>query len=426
MKIIGFESNSPAAQAGLQIGDDLIRINGHKIGDELDFQFHASDELLEIEVLRNGERFIFEFEKDYDESLGIMFEETHFRCCGNHCIFCFVDQNPPGLRTSLYFKDEDFRLSFQYGNYVTLTNVGRSDLKRIVTQRLSPLYISVHSTDSKVRKLMLGINKEDHLLEKIGYLAGHRIELHTQIVLCPGINDGPSLRQTIDDLSRFYPQVKSIAIVPVGLTRHRQGLYQLSPVTPGFSKSLIDQIEQISERFKQQWDDYFVYLADEFYLLAKVALPAWERYEDFPQLENGVGMARHFIDQFEEQSRQFPHRIDTSKMLTVVTGVLAAPIIEKVVIPRLNQIEHLSANLKIVRNEFYGPSVTVTGLLTGQDIYEQLKDEPLGDVIVLPGNCINYDGLFLDDWRPEQLQQRLERPVELIDTNFVSLFERFA
>ncbi|MDZ7376620.1 MAG: DUF512 domain-containing protein, partial [candidate division KSB1 bacterium] len=282
MKIIGFENNSLAAEAGLQVGDDLTKINDHQIGDELDFQFYASDELLEIEVLRDGERFIFEIEKDYDESLGIIFEETKFRCCGNHCIFCFVDQNPQGLRPSLYFKDEDFRLSFLYGNYVTLTNVSRSDLKRIVRQRLSPLYVSVHSTDLTIRKLLLGITKDDHLLEKIRYLVEHRIELHAQIVLCPGINDGQGLQRTIDDLARFYPQLKSVAIVPVGLTRHRQGLYQLASVTPAFAAALIDQVEPISEHFKQIWDDYFVYLADEFYLLAAQPLPLAQRYEDFP------------------------------------------------------------------------------------------------------------------------------------------------
>lgn len=425
MKIIGFENNSLAAEAGLQVGDDLININNQKISDELDFQFYASDELLQIEVLRDGERFIFEIEKDYDESLGIIFEETKFRCCGNHCIFCFVDQNPQGLRPSLYFKDEDFRLSFLYGNYVTLTNVSRSDLKRIIRQRLSPLYVSVHSTDLNIRKLLLGITKDDHLLDKIRYLAEHRIELHAQIVLCPGINDGQSLQKTIDDLAGFYPQLKSIAIVPVGLTWHRQGLYQLASVTPDFAAALIDQMELISEQFKRIWDDHFFYLADEFYLLAGRPLPLAERYEDFPQIENGVGMTRHFIDRFKEQSFQFPHRIKADKTMTLVTGMLAAPMIETVVLPRLNQIERLNAKLKIVRNEFFGPSVTVTGLLTGQDIYQQLKDQALGDVIVLPANCINYDGVFLDDWTLEQLGQRLERPVELIDTDFIRLFESF-
>jgi len=423
MKIVGFENGSLAAEAGLQIGDDLIKINGHSIGDELDFQFHASDESLEIEVLRNGERLVFQLEKEYDDSLGIVFEETKFRCCGNHCIFCFVDQNPPGLRPSLYVKDEDFRLSFMYGNYVTLTNVSRSDLKRIVAQRLSPLYVSVHSTDLRIRKLMLGIQKDDHLLDKIRYLTEHRIELHAQIVLCPGINDGSSLRQTIHDLAGFYPQVKSIAIVPVGLTRYRHGLYRLVLVTPAFARSLIGELDQISEQFKRTWDDYFVYLADEFYLLAGEPLPASERYEDFPQLENGVGMARDFIDRFEEQSQQFPHRISTRKELTLVTGVLAAPIMADTVLPRFNRIENLQAKLSVIQNEFYGASVTVTGLLTGQDIYHQLRDAALGDVIVLPANCVNYDGLFLDGWTPELLQQRLQRPVQLIDTDFMALFE---
>ena len=201
MKITAIELDSIAAAEGLQIDDDLTKINNQPIRDEIDYQFHASDEFLEIEVIRNGKCHIIEIEKDYDDSLGIIFEETKYRCCGNKCIFCFIDQNPSGLRESLYFKDEDFRLSFMYGNYVTLTNVSKSDLQRIVEQRLSPLYISVHSTDLEIRKQMLGIKKDDHLLEKIRFLTENRIELHAQIVLCPAINDGASLVKTIGDLA---------------------------------------------------------------------------------------------------------------------------------------------------------------------------------------------------------------------------------
>ncbi len=424
MKIIAFEKNSTAADADFHIGDDLIKINGNSIRDEIDFQFHASDEHLEIEVIRNGEPLVFEIEKDYDDSLGIIFEEIKFRCCGNDCIFCFIDQNPKGLRESLYFKDEDFRLSFIYGNYVTLTNVSRADLKRIVAQRLSPLYVSVHSTDLEIRKLLLGIKKDDHLLEKIRFLSDHRIELHAQVVLCPSINDGASLVKTIDDLAEFYPQLKSIAVVPVGLTKHRENLYPLQPVTSAYSKSLIFEMEKIAQPFKKKWDDYFVYLADEFYLLAGEELPTAERYEEFPQVENGVGMVREFIDRFEEQSSHFPHRINTRFELTLVSGVLAAPIINHWVVPRLNRIENLTARVQTIRNEFYGNSVTVTGLLTGQDIYNQLRNQKTGDIILLPANCINFDGIFLDDWTPAMLQTKLQRPVEIIDNDFIALIQK--
>jgi putative radical SAM enzyme (TIGR03279 family) len=424
MKIIAFENQSTGSESGFQIGDDLIKINGHPIRDEIDFQYHASEEYLEIEVIRNGEAHIFEIEKDYDDFLGIIFEETKFRCCGNNCIFCFVDQNPRGLRESLYFKDEDFRLSFLYGNYVTLTNVSRADLQRIVEQRLSPLYVSVHSTDLKIRKLMLGIKKDDHLLEKIRFLTKNRIELHAQIVLCPGINDGESLNKTIEDLAEFYPHLKSIAIVPVGLTKHRQNLYPLKPVTPEYAKSLIFEIEKTAQQFQQKWENYFVYLADEFYLLAYVELPPAERYDEFPQVENGVGMARDFIDRFEEQSLYFPHRIKARLEVTLVSSVLAAPIINRWVVPRLNQIENLTVKVQTIVNEFYGNSVTVTGLLTGQDIYSQLQRYSSGDVIVLPANCLNFDGIFLDDWTPAMLQDKLRRPVEIVDNDFITLIQK--
>lgn len=424
MKIIAFEKNSAATEAGLKSGDDLIKINGNPIRDEIDFQFHASEEFLEIEVIRNGESYIFEIEKDYDDKLGIIFEETKYRCCGNDCIFCFIDQNPKGLRESLYFKDEDFRLSFLYGNYVTLTNVSRADLKRIAEQRLSPLYVSVHSTDLEIRKLLLGIKKDDHLLKKIRFLSDHRIELHAQIVLCPAINDGAGLTKTIADLAEFYPQLKSIAIVPVGLTKHRQNLYPLQPVTAAYSKSLLVEIEKIAQQFKQRWDDYFVYLADEFYLLAGEELPGADRYEEFPQVENGVGMMREFIDRFEEQSLRLPHRIKSRRELTLVSGVLAAPIIDRVVIPRLNLIQNLTARIQIIKNEFYGERVTVTGLLTGQDIFNQLRRQKIGDILVLPANCINFDGIFLDDWTPAMLQTKLQRPIEIIDNDFISMIQK--
>ena len=424
MKITGFEKNSLAHKIGLKIADDLIRINDHSIGDLIDFQFYISDENPEIEVMRNGESYIFEIEKDYDDNLGIIFEDIKYRCCGNNCIFCFIDQNPRGLRESLYFKDEDFRLSFMYGNYVTLTNVGRASLERIVRQRLSPLYISVHSTDLAIRKRMLGLRKDDRLLEKIQYLTENNIETHAQVVLCPSINDGESLERTISDLARFYPYLRSIAIVPLGLTRHRKNLYPLQPVTPAYAKTLTAQVESIAASFKQNLNDYFVYLADEFYLLADLDLPGSERYEDFPQIENGVGMVRNFIDQFEEQSQDLPHRINNECSLTLVSGVLASPILDQWVVPRLNKIENLNVTLQTVENEFYGKSVTVSGLLTGQDIFNQLQNQPSGDMIILPANCLNFDGLFLDDWTLDELSAKLKRAIEVVEDDFASVIEQ--
>ncbi|MDZ7263917.1 MAG: DUF512 domain-containing protein [candidate division KSB1 bacterium] len=426
MKIIAFEKSSTAAAAGLQVGDDIIKINGAQIRDAIDFQFHVSDELLTIEVIRANELLVFEIDKDFDDSLGIIFEETKFRCCGNHCIFCFVDQNPSGLRESLYFKDEDFRLSFLYGNYVTLTNVGRSDLQRIVTQRLSPLYISVHSTNLEIRKLLLGLTKDDRLLQKIEFLAKHGIEMHAQIVLCPQINDGDPLTKTILDLARYYPNLKSIAIVPVGLTRHRNQLYPLQPVTAAIAKTVIEQVETLARQFKQQHDEHLVYLADEFYLLAGCEVPPADRYEGFPQLENGVGMVRDFIDRWQEQIPLLPHRIRHAKKLTLVSGVLAAPVLEQWLLPRLNRIENLTARIAAVTNHFYGSGVTVSGLLTGQDIFEQLRHDAASDWLFLPANCLNYEGKFLDDWTPEQLSEQLKTPIEIVGNDFIAAVEKLS
>ncbi len=424
MKVIAFEKQSIAEDAGFRIGDDLVRINGHPVRDEIDLKFHAGGEELEMEVVRDGKKVIFEIEKDHDDSLGAVFEDTIYRSCGNNCIFCFVDQNPAGLRKSLYFKDEDFRLSFLHGNYVTLTNVGRADLRRIVEQRLSPLYISVHSTDPEIRRLMLGLKKDDRLIEKIRFLAENKIELHAQIVLCPSINDGESMVRTIRDLALYYPQLRSIAVVPVGLTKHRQRLYPLQPATPRFAKDLIGKVEELASEFERNIGDSFVYPADEFYLLAGTEFPPAGRYGEFAQIENGVGMARKFIDRFEEQRQYLPRKIKRSRMVTLVSGVLAAPIIERWVIPSLNGVENLTAEVVAVKNVFYGDSVTATGLLTGQDIYKQLGRRSLGDMVVLPANCLNYDGIFLDDWTPEQLQGQLKKPLEIVDDDFLSFLEK--
>ena len=424
MKIKQFEKNSLAREAGFEIADDVVTINGYLVKDIIDYQYHVSEEFLEIEVDRDGQPLIFEIEKDYDESLGIIFENFKYKHCGNKCIFCFVDQNPPQLRKSLYFKDEDYRLSFLYGNYVTLTNISKKELQRIVKQRLSPLYVSVHSTNLSVRKKMLGIKKDDSLMQKIHFLTDHQIELHTQIVLCPGINDGSSLLNSTNDLKQFFPYLKSIAIVPVGLTEHRDSLYPLTPVTAPYSKKLIHQINEFADSIKKEMDDYIVYLADEFYLQANMELPAAERYQEFPQIENGVGMARNFIDCFEEQSSRLPHRISQEKTLTFVTGELASSIIQLHIIHRLNQIRNLSVSLCTIKNNFFGNSVTVTGLLTGNDIYSQLKDVQLGDKIILPENCLNFEGFFLDNWTPEQLEKKLSKPFEFMENDFVSLIEK--
>ncbi|MCI0515800.1 DUF512 domain-containing protein, partial [candidate division KSB1 bacterium] len=350
------------------------------------------------------------------------FEPIRYRSCGNHCIFCFVDQNPPHLRPTLYFKDEDFRLSFLFGSYVTLTNLSRRDAARIVAQRLSPLYVSIHAVNPTVRQKLLGLRKEDHLMKKLRFLTRHRIQIHAQIVLCPGINDGPVLEDTLQQLSQFYPWLNSVAIVPLGLTQHRQSLPELAPVTPALSQSLLDWGEKLTATFYQRWKCHWLYFADEFYLTATVRIPPARRYDDFVQLENGVGMTRHFLDEFRRRARHFPHHLPHPKKITLITGTLAAPMLIKFVLPVLARITNLSVNVVAVPNQFYGASVTVSGLLTGQDIAAALANIDAGDEVGLPPNCLNYDQLFLDDWTLADLEQRTGKKVKVLNNNFSNLF----
>lgn len=423
MIIKHIEKDSIADQINLQVGDELLSINDHPIRDIIDYRFYLSEDFVTIKINRHEEVFQFDIEKEDDEELGLAFEPIKYRCCGNKCIFCFIDQNPPNLRHNLYFKDEDFRLSFLHGNYVTLTNISKSDLHRIVEQRLSPLYISVHTTDPNIRILMLGLNKDDRLLEKIQFLIDHHIELHAQIVLCPEINDGKYLEQTIADLVRFYPDLKSVAIVPVGLTQHRRNLYQLKPVTAEYARQLIEKLEPMAERFQHEMNSYLIYLADEFYILADVEIPDFQRYQDFDQYENGVGMVRYFMDHFGSHSESFPKKIPQPMNIGMVTAELAQGFLNQTVLPRLNSIAGLNVSLLVVENKFYGPSVTVTGLLTGSDIYHQLKNMPAKDLILLPENCLNHDGLFLDGWTVELLEQKLNQRFKVLGIDFSEFFE---
>lgn len=423
MKIVKIEKNSIGAELGLQIGDEVIKINGQPVRDIIDYRFLVADEFIEMQVRRNGEMFIFEIEKDYDDALGLEFENLKIRHCGNDCPFCFVDQNPEGMRQSLYFRDEDFRLSFLSGHYVTLTNLSRRDMERIVWQRLSPLYVSVHATEPEVRKFLFGIDHDDRLFEKLEYLTENGIELHTQIVLCPGINDGPVLKKTIWDLTQFLPNLKSVSVVPVGLTKHRQGLTPLQPVTPEYARVVLKVLDQYAEHFLKEIGEYFVYAADEFYIMAGVKLPPAERYDGFYQIENGVGMVRYLLDDFKQQQRRFPRRLDESRKITLVTGTLASGFMQETIIPALNRVSNLQAQLIVVENDFYGSSISVTGLLTGQDIYRNLAGKELGDCVYLPKNCLNEEQIFLDDWSLEELSHKLSCSVEPLKNDFTLIFE---
>ena len=411
LEIIQVEKNSIAEALGIKAGDRVISVNGNLVNDEIDFRFFAAEEQLDLQVQREFESFNFEIEKEFHEDIGLDLEPMKMKACGNNCVFCFVYQNPRGLRRALYFKDEDYRFSFLYGHYVTLTTVRQSELERIVAQKLSPLYISVHATEKKTRNLLLGLKKEDYLMEKIEFLVEGGIELHAQIVLCPGINDGKIFDRTVKDLKKFYPGVKSIAVVPLGLTRHREKLFTLRLHQAEELQEMIRYTNEVRGKLLAELGNYFIYLSDEFFIKAGVPLPASTYYDEFYQIENGVGEFRDMIDRFWEEVDQLPARIDKPLRVSWVTGTIAAGLLEKHIIDRLRQIENLTINLYPIKNDFYGHSIEISGLLVGQDIYNQLKNKETGDLVLLPPRVLNHDGLFLDDWSVAQLEEALGVPV---------------
>lgn len=423
MKIISIDPASTGAELGLQPDDELVRINGQRVRDLLDYRFLITEEEVELEVKRQGETIIYEIEKDQDDSLGLNFEPLKIRGCGNDCIFCFVDQNPKGMRQSMYFRDEDFRLSFLAGHYVTLSNIAKADLRRIVQQRLSPLFISVHATDPAVRKFLLGIDFDDRLLDKITYLTEHGIILNTQIVLCPEINDGAVLDKTLKDLARFHPALRSVAVVPVGLTRHREGLTPIKPVTEEYARQTLRLLDRYAAEFLPQLHTHFVYASDEFYILARQPLPPMERYDAFDQMENGVGMLRDLLSDFHNrQAGRLPLALAQPTKVTLVTATLAGGFLQENILPRLAQVKNFNAELVMVENKFYGKSITVTGLLTGQDIYGALAQRDLGAAVFLPKSCLNDNKIFLDDWKLHDLAQRLAVPVVPLPNDFSQIF----
>ncbi|MEE9117062.1 MAG: DUF512 domain-containing protein, partial [Calditrichia bacterium] len=354
---------SIAGDLGLQVGDQVVSVNNNPIHDEIDFRFYAAEEKIDLLVQREFEQIVFEIEKEHNEDLGIDLADMKMKACGNNCVFCFVYQNPRGMRKALYFKDEDYRFSFLYGHYVTLTTASQTDLDRIVNQQLSPLYISVHATEENIRRLLLGIKRDDHLLEKIDFLVKGNIELHAQIVLCPGINDGKVFDQTVNDLKTYFPGVRSIAIVPVGLTRHRERLYELRLHTVKELQEMIDYTNKLRQKLKTDLGSYYVYLADEFFIKAKTDLPGSDYYDEFYQIENGVGEFRDMIDNFEKNLHLLPSAIKYPCKMSWVTGTLAAENLEKHIISKLNKIKNLEIELIPVKNDFYGHAIEVSGLL---------------------------------------------------------------
>ncbi len=423
MKITAVEPQSIAEDLGIQVGDELLEISGKRVADAIDYRFYENDADISVKVVRNGEITIYDIEKDEGERLGLEFEDFKILSCGNDCIFCFVDQNPQGLRKQVYFRDGDYRLSFMYGNYTTMTNAGPAILRRIIQQRLSPQYISVHVTDYEIRKLMMGLKKDDLILEKIKLLHDNGVDMHTQIVLCPGLNDGAVLERTVEDLYQFNKQIISLAIVPVGLTDHRFGLYNLRKVDKEYANSLLDTVEVWQKKFEAEIGRSFVYCSDEFHIVAGREIPDEDYYDGFPQTENGVGIVRSFIMEFTRQASKFPRKIPAKKKLTLATAELPAAFMQHSITPSLLKISNLKVSLEVVPNVLFGRSVTVAGLLSGKCLISSLKGKELGDLLLLPPDILNNDILFLDDMTVPQLEEALNVPVMVFDGRWSDVFE---
>jgi putative radical SAM enzyme (TIGR03279 family) len=407
------EPGSPAAKVGVLPGSFLVSVNGHRVQDPLDLRFTETVSRVEL-VWRDGDgaEHRARLEKPEDLPLGLAVDPLKMGACNNKCAFCFAHQNARGMRRALYFKDDDYRFSFLNGNFATLTNLSQADTNRILEQRLSPLYISVHATDWALRNRILGNPTAPNILEQIALFAAGRIRMHTQVVLCPGLNDGAHLARSLDDLVRFHPFVETVALVPVGLTQYREKLPVLKSPDPEYALSLLAWAEPWRRRFLKELGTRLAFPSDEFYLLAGRPFPAGRTYEDYPQLGNGVGGCRKFLDEFPRLSRKLPLTVSPVRRFTVVTGTLAVPILRGAV-ERLNQIDGVSVELVPVVNEFFGGSVTCAGLLTGTDIIKTLDGHPgrLGDAILLPSVAFKEDeNIFLDDLRLDDLSSYLGRP----------------
>lgn len=427
-EIAGVVEKSIAHQLGIKPGDFLHKINGKIIKDFLDYQYLSSDEEIKIEIIKsNGDLMVLDIEKDLGEDLGLEFLSPVFdgiRKCRNKCVFCFVDQMPQGLRSSLYCKDDDYRLSFLYGNYITLTNLKEEDIAKIIEYRLSPLYLSVHATNPTLRTMMMNNPGAGKIKEQIDQLVKEGIDFNVQIVLCPGLNDGKELDNTIEDLSKFFPSILSVAVVPVGLTKHRQGLYPLESFSRDKALQVVNQVEEWQKKFKRELGTRLVFLSDEFYLLAGLELPKTPEYEDFLQIENGVGLSRVFLDDFANKERTLPKSLTQKKTVTLISGALAAKFLPTIV-ERLNKIKNLTVNLETIKNSFLGSSVTVTGLLTGKDIINSLKNKDLGDQLLVPTIVLKEgEEIFLDELTIKDLEKALNVPIDVVEDNADSLVQK--
>lgn len=440
------ELGSIAEELEIEKGDVLLSINGCKIEDIFDYQYYTQDTYIEVLMRKkSGEEWLLEIDKDYDEDLGIIFENglmDDYRSCHNKCIFCFIDQMPNGMRETLYFKDDDSRLSFLQGNYVTLTNMSDEDIERIIKYRLSPINVSFQTTNPELRCKMLGSRFAGDALGKAWKLAKAGIAMNGQIVLCKGVNDGVELERTISDLSEYLPTLESVSVVPVGLSKFREGLYPLEPFTKKDAKEVLAVIHKWQDKLYPEHGLHFVHASDEWYILAEEELPKEEKYDGYLQLENGVGMLRLLIDEFEEEFEKVKNTLHSApetnftsgklpqsaisdfagmrekRELSIATGKLAYPFIKEMSDKIMAEFEHITIYVYPIRNDFFGELITVSGLLTGQDLRNQLAGRELGERLLLPQNVLKSgESVFLDDMTKAELEKALQVPIDIVKSS---------
>ena len=421
------EIGSIAEELGIESGDILLSINDNVIEDVFDYHYYVNDEELVLLIQKpNGEEWELEIEKDYEEDLGIVFEQglmDEYRSCHNKCIFCFIDQMPKGMRDTLYFKDDDSRLSFLQGNYITLTNMSDHDIDRIVKYHLEPINISFQTMNPELRCKMLNNRFAGDALKKVGKLYEGGIQMNGQIVLCKGVNDGAELERSIKEMSKYLPLLQSVSVVPVGLTKFREGLYPLEPFTSEDAKEVIAMIEKWQKVFYEEYGLHFIHAGDEWYLNAGLEVPEEDRYDGYLQLENGVGMIRLLKNEFEEYLSSL-NGDDRVRELSMATGYAAYTCLRELVDALQEKYPNIKVNLYKIRNDFFGEKITVAGLITGQDLIAQLEGKELGSKLLLPCNMLR-DGeeVFLDDITLSNVKESLQVEVDVVKSSGRDLIE---
>lgn len=423
------EEGSIAAELGIEPGDKLLSINDCEIEDVFDYHFYVNDEELVLLIEKpDGEQWELEIEKDYEEDLGITFTQglmDEYRSCRNKCMFCFIDQMPKGMRETLYFKDDDSRLSFLQGNYITLTNMSDHDVNRIVQYHLEPINISFHTTNPELRCKMLHNRFAGDALKKVDKFYEGGIQMNGQIVLCKGINDGAELERSISDLSKYLPYLQSVSVVPAGLTKYREGLYPLESFTKEDAEEVLAIIERWQKKIYEEHEHHFIHAGDEWYILAEREMPEEEQYDGYLQLENGVGMVRLLQNEFEEVYENLEED-DRKFEVSTVTGMAVYPYIKSMAERLEEKYPNVTIHVYPIRNDFFGEKITVTGLITGQDLMAQLKDQPLGEKLILPCSMLRSgEEVFLDDITLDEVKETLQVEIDIVKSSGQDLVNAF-